>query len=414
MSATATPPREAFELQEALASRPAGLDAEGNVLIHVIRPTVGQGRGRHKYSAEMLRENADVFTGWKMYIDHQSPEAKKAAGGLPRSIRDLGGRIIESKWDDSVPASGRFGKGAVVATVKPVGQVKKLIEEDPHLLEASIRAKATDVHESIEDGEQVWVVEGIRSQPPGSVDWVSEGGAGGRVANLIEAMVDEVDSPDEDAEEAEVAEAADEDNDAEGGDSVKQLEEALRDPDSGVSRAVKELVEDRANSLVEEKMTEERERHERELEEAREEARNEASAEAHRQLALRDMKDEAHKLIEEAKLPDKTSTRLKGEYDMDGREPTPKLDRTDTVEDEKVTKTAMASLRESVERDIEEAREHMAEANPTRVEDQGPSDTDGDSPAAETAEKPYWREALEEAGIDPDEAYGNKSTEEKD
>lgn len=402
-SATPTaPPSHALELQESLASRPSPLADDGTVLIHIIRPTVGKGRGKHLYKADMLQENADAFTGWKMYIDHQSSEAKKAAGGLPRSIRDLGGRIIESWWDDSVPAEGRFAQGAVVGRVKPVGQVKRLIEEDPELLEASIRAKASGVYPEVVDGEQVWAVEGIRRDIPGSVDWVSEGGAGGRIADLIEAMVEEADEPDP------ADDLGEDDNTTQGDDSVDKLEEALRDPESGVTRAVNELIEAKATEIADAKLQAQAERHETELEEAREEAKAEARAESQRQLGLRDLRDEAHTLIEAASLPEKMTARLKGEYELEGSEPTTKLDRADVTDPESgaVTKTAMQELREAVQHDIEEARELAAEAAPTRVTDQGPSSTDGDTPAtAKPKQTPYWREYLQENGVDPDEAF---------
>lgn len=386
----------ALELQESLASRPSPLQDDGTVLIHVIRPTIGQGLGRHKYAPEMLRENADVFTGWKMYIDHQSPEAKKAAGGLPRSIRDLGGRIMESWWDESVPAEGRFGQGAVVARVKPVGQVKRLIEEDPELLEASIRAKATEVHQALEEGEQVWVVEGIRRDPPGSVDWVSEGGAGGRIADLIEGLV---------------ADAGETENDtAEGGDTVEQLEEALRDPESGVSKAVRDMVAKRTHAAL----RHQGELHQKELAEAREQARAEALEEAtkiadetKRLMELRDLRDEAHKIISEAALPSKAEAKLMGEYSLDGETPAVKLDQQGTED-----KSASDLLRESVEADISEARELLAEVAPTVVEGQGPSASDGDLAPVTPAEKPFFQQFLEEAGIDPEQAYGNNDTKE--
>lgn len=377
-----------LELQEAIASRPSAMQADDTVLIHVIRPTVGQGLGRHLYTAEMLRENAHVFEGWKMYIDHQSPEAKKAAGGLPRSIHDLGGRIIESWWDDSVPAEGRFGQGAVVAKVKPVGQVKKLIEEDPELLEASIRAKATDVHEAVENGEQVWVVEGISAAPPGSVDWVTEGGAGGRVANLIEGLM------------------ADEELETEEGEAtVKTLQEALADPESDVSKMFRQAVAQRTQFALEKQA----ERHAEELAEAksspelaeaaREEIKAEVEAEHQRKIELRDLRDEAHGLIEAAALPSKTAAKLKSEYDLTDEVPSAKLD------------TDFDALKASVEEDIREAKELLAEVAPTRVEGQGPSNVDGERPTAPVA-KPFFKEFLEEAGIDPEQAYGNTAMKE--
>ena len=392
---TISPSRSDLELQESLASQPTGINADGTVQIHIIRPTVGRGLGKHKYTAEMLEANADVFTGWKMYIDHQSPEARKAAGGLPRSIRDLGGRILESHWDPTVPAAGRFGQGAVVGTVKPVGQVKRLIEEDPELLEASIRAKATDVHQDTDNGEQVWVVEGINRNPPGSVDWVSEGGAGGRVADLLEGL------------------ATDESETAEGG-TVKDLEEALSDPNSDASKAVRDIVAERTSAAI----AKQEERHKKELaeavatakEEGLEEGRKEAGelseaakAEAEageRKVALRDMRDEAHSLIEAAKLPSKFEAKLKGEFDIVDDTPTAKLD----VETSDV-------LTESVQTDIREARELLAEVAPARVEGQGPTGADGDTPPSKPADKPFYEQFLVEAGIDPEQAFGNSNKE---
>lgn len=396
MAATTAVSREqeqALDLQESLASKPSAMKDDGTVLIHIIRPTIGQGLGRHQYTAEMLRENAEVFTGWKMFIDHQSPEAKKAAGGLPRSIRDLGGRILEAWWDESVPAEGRFGQGAVVGRVKPVGQVKALIEEDAELLEASIRAKATEVHQAEVDGEQVWVVEGIRQDPPGSVDWVSEGGAGGRIADLIEGLV------------------RDDNDEPQGGDEVKSLEESLRDPESEVSQTLAKMAVERSREAIRQQHL----LHKREMAEMNKKVRQTVEVElaeakqevevAKRAIELRDLRDEAHKIISEASLPSKAEEKLMKEYSLDG-EPTAKLDQQDSED-----KSAFDSLRESVEADIREARELLAEVAPTVVEGQGPSGSDGDLAPVTPADKPFYQEFLEEAGIDPEQAYGNNTKE---
>lgn len=182
MEATTAPPTvppSAFRLNEAPAS-PAFIGADGTVNIHIIRPGVGKGRGSHLYEARMLESNAEVFKGWKMYIDHLSPEARKAAGGLPRTWKDYGGKVEESWWDGTVPADPDNGweQGAVVARVKPFGLVQEIIEHDPEVMEASISATATGVKPQVKDGKRVWLVEGI--EPKGSVDWVTEAGAGGR------------------------------------------------------------------------------------------------------------------------------------------------------------------------------------------------------------------------------------------
>lgn len=422
-TAADAPPASALQLQESIASQPTGLQDDGTVVINVIRPTVGLGRGRHLYEAAMLQENAHVFgeheasgdtvRGWKMFADHEDPKAIKMRGGLPRPIGHMGGRIEESWWNPDVPAEGRFGPGAVQARVRPVGMVRKLIEEDPKILEASINAEATGVHPSEHEGQQVWVVEGI--QGGGSVDWVSEGGAGGRVVELMEAMIEEMGDLD-DSDSLSVLEAltddelrdyirgkrsglleasaGDENKPPEGGEmeiTPEQLQEALRDPDNGVQEYVAGLVETR-------------------LQEGAEEIRAEAKADADRQVQLRDMRDAAHRMIEATDLPDTWKADLRDEFTLIEGKPTAKLDQTDEVDDEgEVTKGAEAFLTEAVEADIERNKKRLAEAAPTRITDQGSGDGTGDGGAdgAEVKDTPYWQEYLQEAGVkDPDKAYG--------
>jgi hypothetical protein len=173
-------------ISEAVASKPLAVDEDGNVLIHMIRPCVGRGKGRHVYEAAMLEANATKFSGWRMYVNHQTQAERKAKAGLPRDVEQMGGRVLESYWDPSVPADGRFGQGAVVGKVRPVPRVRDLIDNDPDLLEASINATATSVRPVTKDGQRAWLVEGIEDK--GTVDWVSESGAGGKVVStLLEA-----------------------------------------------------------------------------------------------------------------------------------------------------------------------------------------------------------------------------------
>jgi hypothetical protein len=170
---------------------------DGTVTIHLIRPCVGKGRGRHVYESAMLKKHAESghFNDWPMYIDHESPQARRAAGGLPRSIRDLGGRIVETWWDGDVPAAGRFGQGAVAAKVLPVPYVQDLIRHDPKLVEASINTHATGVKPKSVDGRNAYVVEGFDTE--GSVDWVTRAGAGGKVVQLMEAAMHDDDDADQ-------------------------------------------------------------------------------------------------------------------------------------------------------------------------------------------------------------------------
>lgn len=368
----------------------------------------------------MLQENASIFgehdadgqkvPGWKMFADHEAPAAIKARAGLPRPIAHTGGRIEESWWDPDVPAEGRFGQGAVRARVRPVGLVRRLLEEDPKILEASINAQATAVRPDVHEGQQVWVVEGIEGG--GSVDWVSEGGAGGKVVELMEAMMEEIGTDDEhdplsvlecltDEELRDYvaskrsglleAAAGEETKAPEGGEMAftpEDLQEALRDPESGVQSYVNELV---ASGLRE----------------GAEVIRAEAKAEADRQVQLRDMRDDAHRTIEATNLPDSWKKKLKGEFALVEGKPTPKLDQVDEVDENgEVTKGAAAFLTETVDTAIEEQRELLAEAAPTRIEGQGGGEAEEGAARAESG-TPYWKEFLQEAGVkDPDSVYG--------
>jgi hypothetical protein len=217
-----TPPAEALELHEGISlleaakspgvTKPDGtvielgydgsgnkvdggvFDSKGRVPLHIIRPGIGKGKGNHLYEAQMLQENAPTFGGWKMMLNHLSEEAKKAAGGLPRDVRDLGGRVQEAWWDNTVPAdeSKGHGQGAVMGMVRPVKAIREYIDDDPQMVEASISASATGVRPVTRDGKRVWLVEGIN--PRGTVDWVTEAGAGGKVAAILqEAYSDQED-----------------------------------------------------------------------------------------------------------------------------------------------------------------------------------------------------------------------------
>lgn len=192
-------------LMEASPGTAASVRADGLVPLVVIRPGVGRGKGNHLYQPEMLNEavRQGRFKGWKMYVDHQSPEAKKKAGGLPRSMRELGGVVKEAWWDNDfttpLDAQTGHGRGAVLGLAKPTRFMRSLIEDIPEAVGASISAAATGVRPMTVGGKQVWLVEGI--QPRGSVDWVTEAGAGGKVISMMEALEE---SWSDDLEEAEL------------------------------------------------------------------------------------------------------------------------------------------------------------------------------------------------------------------
>ena len=433
--------------------------------LHILRPCVGRGKGRHIYEADMLRDNAHKFAGWRQYIDHLSPEARRAAKGLPRSIRDLGGRIVESYWDPNVPADPTrgFEQGAVVGWSLPTPFIRELAENDPELVEASISANATGVQPTMRDGRRAWLVEGIEDK--GSVDWVTEAGAGGRVValmesvygeedgmGLLESMTDEefiryveevrphllaeqdTESPEEDAGESpgdEELEAMIEKlkkrnpklSDKQAEAMAKQAlsrstQEAANteETDMGItpealqeallqedfrSSVLDPIVDERVRALVEAAVADEREL-----------IRAEARADADRQLDLRDMRDAAHRQIAEARLPSSFAERATALFEITDNGPTPALDVVDDVDDDgAVTKTAEVKLRESVAAVIEDQRSLVASLNPTRVRGQGigapvkPGDSDGGGEPPKKGEGTLWGAVLQEAGVDPSKAW---------
>ena len=484
-------PAGAIELHESISLTESVGDAalfdNGTIPIHIIRPGIGRGRGKHLYEAEMLRENAHKFAGWKMYVDHLSPEARKAAGGLPRSIRDLGGRIVEAWWDDNVPADPvrGYGQGAVVGRAKPTPFVRELIENDPEIVEASISATATAVRPVVRDGQKVWLVEGIEDR--GSVDWVTEAGAGGRVAALLEAAI--LDNADADTvlldslsdeelatylreSRPNLAEGASMETKAEN-KADTSTEDSPKDKADDMTERVKELVAKgmpekmataiakkeaaKASAGVEEAAVEDDEATEEDdaaevegeaveetveqpieqtegldpaalvealrqsaeaqlfvtelveaqLDAERDAIRSEVRAEANHHIELRDLRDEARKLIAESRMPDSWQEALMAKFDIVEGVPTEALDVVDVVDEEgTVIREAIEVLRESVAGEIASDRKRLAEASPTRVRNQGPSAPEGADKPAEDKPLKYWQQVLQEAGVDPDKAYG--------
>lgn len=499
-------PREAFEIQESVAAAPATITLEealasapssvrerverlleanpnvpdaGLVPIYIIRPGIGRGKGKHLYEADMLARNAGVFKGWRQYTNHLSESARKALGGLPRPVQDLGGRLVESWWDPAVPADQArgHGQGAVVGLSRPVPYIRELIDSDPGLIEASIAARAGAVHPRQVGGERVWVVESIENK--GSVDWVTEAGAGGRVASLIEAHYDdevedmslleslsdddvldhikaerpelaallnieeagdgEDSSEEEDddgfegrvkalmkkglnrkmaeraarrAMEAEEGRSSEESADTEEDDvplTAETLREALS-TDEGqelLEELLGPMIEVRAGQLLNETLPD---KIEEALAEERELLMIEARADAERQIQLRDLRDEAHRMVAESKLPLEFQAEVKAKFDITENGPTQGLDVLDEMDGEgNVTKTAQAVLTEAVEAEIARQRTLLAAARPTRVhaapparkKEDGEEDDGGDAP--KSTGSPKTDALLAEAGFSPDE-----------
>lgn len=400
----------------------------GTKLLQIIRPGVGQGKGTRYYGAPMLETNHHVFRGARMFRNHLTEAERRKLEGLPRPIEHLAGRIVETWWDGSVPADNRFEQGGVYAWMKPVRQIAELIDDDPDLVETSISALATAVRPGRVNGKSVTIVEGIRAKPV-SVDFVTEGGAGGKVLTeaadqeeaVLESMSDEeverylteerpglleaikatAEDPDGDGDDDsdEIKSRADahvkkgksrkealvlarqeikdgSDNDVKEGAEVADaidldaLREALQ-TDDGKAVLQEALVGFAPEGYVKaddvERLVESK------LSESADLIRIEARGDLERKIELRDMADRAGTLVESAKLHPVLTKRLKAQFALsESGEPTDALNIGAEVDaDGTIVKRPMELLVEAVTAEIEDARKLMGDLRPTRVRGAG-------------------------------------------
>lgn len=176
----------------------------------VIRPCISRGRRIRGlapiYTPGMLEANAGVFNGWPMFMDHVPAELAERMAKYGRSVKELGGQVVKGWWgrdfvheDD---ATYGYQKGAILAEIWATPFIRNTVGSNPNLLHTSINAWP----KSGKPGPVPWrpgmkgmVIEGIRRQPQGSLDFVVRGGAGGRLL-VQEGFEDEGGWPDPAAE----------------------------------------------------------------------------------------------------------------------------------------------------------------------------------------------------------------------
>lgn len=273
------------------------------VILTIIRAGWGNQVNGHYYPAEVLEEaaNGGIFTGVRMFADHLTQKQQRDLGGMPRSVRDVVGRIKDTWYD--APSKSIKGRA------KLVPWFYELVESDPELIEASINAKGRAKQKLIE-GRTGKFVESINRAL--SVDWVVEGGAGGKVDELLEAHMKEIDTMFEDLTVDQLVEnrpdlvksildgplnerAVSEDDDSKLNEAeitpsvVAEVKPALEEVVTLTEAQIDEKVEDRATRIADERI---------------------AAYEAKRSKeAVRDNLIEAAKL-----LPSKTRIALKKEF----------------------------------------------------------------------------------------------------
>jgi hypothetical protein len=136
----------------------------------------------------MLEANSGVYDGWPMFMDHVPPELAEAMLKRGRSVKELGGQVLKGWWQrDFVhedDAQYGYQKGGTLAEIWATPLIRGTVGENANLLHTSINAWP----KSGKPGPVPWrpgmkgmVIEGIRRQPQGSLDFVVRGGAGGRL-----------------------------------------------------------------------------------------------------------------------------------------------------------------------------------------------------------------------------------------
>lgn len=184
---------EQFDLQLMEAANAADpFNADGTIDMVIIRPCSGRGYGSRIYEADMLAANHQVFAGKTMFDNHEAPEAKRARAGIPRPVSDIGGQVLETRWDPTFKtardAEMGFGPGAVIGRCRLSDIMEGLVRKFPSLVRTSVAATATGLKRGSRNGKPGWIVEGIADTPETSVDLVTQAGAGGQVAALIESL----------------------------------------------------------------------------------------------------------------------------------------------------------------------------------------------------------------------------------
>ena len=154
------------------------------VILDLIVEGFGNAADGHYYSQSLLERVAHRFEGAKMFSDHLTREAEQKLGGLPRTWRDMVGRI-NRVWTDVNEAGKRVIRGEAQIFDD---QLWRLLEQAIDVVGVSINARGTAAPGTVE-GRSARVVEDITKVK--SVDVVAEAGAGGRILALVEAAVEE-------------------------------------------------------------------------------------------------------------------------------------------------------------------------------------------------------------------------------
>ena len=155
---------------------PSGLNVDA--IVKIIRPGPGNMRDRFYYTQEAIESSIDVFSGKKMYKNHLTKSQEQANGGQPRSVDDWVATMKEIWVDESGNALG----GITFVDDDFFAKAKKGKDDLGVSVRGRVRARPGSVN-----GESYNVVESFTYG--GSVDFVTEAGAGGGFVSIAESEI---------------------------------------------------------------------------------------------------------------------------------------------------------------------------------------------------------------------------------
>lgn len=171
------PQRQVLEARSTTAQATPVDGAPGRFLVELITP--GWGSSGY-YSPEVLEAaaGAGVFpAGTHMYLDHPAADGSGQDMHGNRTLRDLAAVLDESAtWNGS----------ALVCEALVFGNHRHALEQMRESIGVSVRALA-EVEQGEAEGRTGTIVRSLVESPQTSADFVTHGGRGGRIVDVIES-----------------------------------------------------------------------------------------------------------------------------------------------------------------------------------------------------------------------------------
>jgi hypothetical protein len=240
-----------FQISDFVSLAEAEVSPDGSkVKVVLIEAGTNEGKKRH-YPDEAITEAATGFKGLKQYINHPTKTEEKERP--ERDIRDWASTITESY----AGKSAKTGRAQAIGEVSVHDSWLRERLKDP-VFRANVGLSINTggmISQGKVNGQDMDIVEKIvfaRKNGPASVDWVTEPGARGRVAGLLESRYErEQDMDLEKLTEKDLREARADLVEAIGKTATKDLQEKLQASEKKVADFEKAAKIQKQGDLVE-------------------------------------------------------------------------------------------------------------------------------------------------------------------